>query len=198
MIGSLRGQLLDRTLGEVTIETNGVGYRVQMTPVSAASLALGDEAFVWIHHHIREDAQTLFGFASKDLRDTFEVLLGTHGVGPSLALAILATHSPAELAIAVNAEDLNALCLVPGVGKKTAQRLLVELKSRLDLAEIDITTHSGAATSTEQFGTVHQDVRDALIGLGYTQEEVSPVLRSLPNEGDTSRLLREALAVLSS
>ncbi|MCB1040618.1 MAG: Holliday junction branch migration protein RuvA, partial [Acidimicrobiales bacterium] len=100
MIGSLRGTLLDRSLtGEILIEVGGVGYRVQAGPATSARLGdLGDEVFAWVHHHVREDADTLYGFASKDERDAFEALLGAHGVGPALAMAILSVHPPVNLA----------------------------------------------------------------------------------------------------
>ncbi|MEO9165994.1 MAG: Holliday junction branch migration protein RuvA, partial [Aquihabitans sp.] len=100
MIGSLRGLLLDRSItGEVLVEVGGIGYRVQAGPATAARLGdLDHEVFVWTHHHVREDAATLFGFASKLERDTFEALLGAHGVGPAMALAILSVHAPTNLA----------------------------------------------------------------------------------------------------
>ena len=135
MIGSLRGTLLDRSLtGEILVEVNGVGYRVQAGPATSARLGdLGGEVFAWVHHHVREDADTLYGFATKDERDAFEALLGAHGVGPALAMAILSVHPPVNLARVLADDDVAALCLVPGVGKKTAARLLIELKAKLDV-----------------------------------------------------------------
>ncbi|HSL56442.1 MAG TPA: Holliday junction branch migration protein RuvA, partial [Acidimicrobiales bacterium] len=137
MIGSLRGTLLDRSLeGEVLVEVGGVGYRVTMSPTAAVAIGeLDDEVFVHVHHHIREDEQRLYGFATRDERVAFQALLGAHGVGPALALAILTVHPPAALARVLADDDLAALCLVPGVGKKTAARLLIELKSRFDLPD---------------------------------------------------------------
>src|SRR3546814_7177516 len=124
MIGSVRGTLIDRGASEVLVEVLGVGYRITVSPTTAVSLGdVGDEVFCWIHHHSREDATTLYGFATKDERMCFEALIGAHGVGPALALAILSIHSPAALARILAEDDLAALCLVPGVGKKTAQRL---------------------------------------------------------------------------
>ena len=128
MIGSLRGTLLDRSGTDVTVEVQGMGYRLATTPATSGALGVeGAEVFVWVHHHLREDAQTLYGFATREERDVFETLIGTHGVGPALGLAILATHSPRALRVAIATDDVSALCLVPGVGRKTAQRLLVEL-----------------------------------------------------------------------
>ena len=119
MIGSLRGRLLHRGAGEVHIEVGGVGYLVVVSPTTAVALGNeGDEVFVWVHHHVREDAQTLYGFASRDERVTFEALLGAHGVGPSLALGILSVHAPLALARLLADDDVAALCLVPGVARR--------------------------------------------------------------------------------
>lgn len=192
MIGSLRGTLLDRSLtGEVLVEVGGVGYRVQAGPATSARLGdLGADVFVWVHHHVREDADTLYGFATKAERDTFEALLGAHGVGPALALAILSVHPPENLVRVLADDDVAALCLVPGVGKKTAARLLIELKSRLDLAvgpAIDLTRGGDGGTSSAR-----GDVRDALAGLGYGPEEIAEATRDLP-DGDAGSLLKLAL-----
>jgi len=200
MIGSLRGELLDRCATEATIEVAGVGYRVAMTPRDLVSLGdVGQDAFVWVHHQQREDAQTLYGFGSRDERDVFEVLIGTHGVGPSLGLAILSVHTPRALRLALATDDLSALCLVPGVGKKTAARLLMELKSRLDLGEVDLGTPSTGAdvTDTALSRSSHGDVRDALVGLGYGADEVASAVAGLPADGDSADLLRRALQSLA-
>ena len=133
MIGSLRGVLLDRTAtGEVLVEVGGVGYRATVAPTTLVALGeLGSQVFLHVHTHVREDALILYGFATLDERRCFEALIGAHGVGPALALAILSVHSPGALRRALLSDDVDALTLVPGVGKKTAARLLVELKSRL-------------------------------------------------------------------
>jgi len=202
MIGSLRGTLLDRWgTGEVLIEVAGVGYRVTVTPTTVVELGdPGSEVFVHIHHHLREDAQTLYGFLGRDERDCFEALLGAHGVGPSLALAILSVHRPDALRGVLAGDDVDALCLVPGVGKKTAARLLVELKSRLDAGEIDpaaIAAAAGGSTSSER--PVLADVRDALAGLGYGPDEVAAVLREVRAEpgDDAGDVLKRALQHLA-
>ena len=146
MIGSLRGEVLERGLdGTVLIEVGGVGYLVVVSPRTLAELEPTSSVFLHVHHHIREDGQTLYGFATRDERATFQVLIGTHGVGPALAMAILATHSPAALVDIVAGDDLGALTLVPGVGSKTAERLLVELKSRLSVPVLDPVGVSAAA-----------------------------------------------------
>lgn len=202
MIGSLRGRLLGRTTtGEALVEVQGVGYRVQAGPATTARLGDVDgEVFVWIHHHIREDAQALYGFATEAERDTFEALLGAHGVGPALALAILSVHPPAALARVVADDDLAGLCLVPGVGRKTAARLLIELKSRLDAVTVTAggprPAPDGADGGPGPDRAALADVRDGLAGLGYGPEEIAEATRDLEGT-DAGALLRQALQRLS-
>jgi Holliday junction DNA helicase RuvA len=195
VIGSLRGTLLDRSLdGDVLIEVAGVGYRVTVAPTASPAVGeIGDDVFLWVHHHIREDAQTLYGFATREERVCFEALLGAHGVGPALALAILSVHGPGALREVIATEDVSALCLVPGVGNKTAARLLVELQSRLDLPDIDLTPTPGAVMT----GSARRDVTEALAGLGYGPDEVRRVVDDLPADGEPADLLREALRRLA-
>ena len=190
MIGSLRGSVLERLDdGRVLIEVGGVGYLVTVTPRTLAELEPTSPVFLYIHHHIREDAQTLFGFLRRDERAAFDVLIATHGIGPALAVAILGTHSPTALVDIVAGSDLGALTLVPGVGKKTAERLLVELRNRLNLPMLDpMTTSSGSTTIG--------NVREALAGLGYASEEIRDAMRDLPDSGSAEDLLRDALRLL--
>jgi holliday junction DNA helicase RuvA len=160
---------------------------------------VGDEAFVWVHHHVREDAETLYGFSTRDERVTFEALLGAHGVGPSMALAILSVHAPAALVRIMADDDVAALCLVPGVGKKTAARLLVELKSRLDVPETGVVPAiAGGGPASVGPATPVTDVRDALAGLGYSADEIRVATADLADDGDTAALLRQALRQLAS
>lgn len=195
MIGSLRGTVLDRSVGgEVLVEVAGVGYRVQVAPRTLGELEPTAPTFLYVHHHIREDGQTLYGFPNRDERDTFEALLGAHGVGPGLALAILSVHSPAALRDVVAGADLAALCLVPGVGKRTAERLLVELRSRLAVPDVDVV---GAVSGNGAASPV-ADVRDALGNLGYGPDEIRDALRELSAGDDPSVLLRDALKVLGA
>lgn len=196
MIGSLRGELLERSPDQTTllVEVVGVGYEVVVTPRTAASFEPGTTVFLHVHHHLREDAQTLFGFPSRDERTTFRVLIGTHGVGPALALSILATHPPATLAEIVASSDLGALTLVPGVGKKTAERLLVELRSRLSTPVLDGPSGPTGGGGSSAVG----DVREALAGLGYGAEEIREALRDLPGGEDAAGLLRVALERLGA
>jgi holliday junction DNA helicase RuvA len=193
VIGSVRGCIVERsTSGEVLVEVGGVGYRVYV-PISAVpSLEPGTPAFLFTHMHVRDDAMLLYGFPTRDERDTFEALIGATGVGPKLALAILSVHAPVALRRCLAEDDLDALTLVPGVGKRTAQRLLVELKSRLEVPDLDLTAMPGQPSSSAR-----AEVRDALTGLGYSNDEVREVLNQLPEDGSVEALLREALRALA-
>jgi Holliday junction DNA helicase RuvA len=195
MIGSLRGTVLDRSMsGGVLVEVAGVGYRVQVAPRTLGELEPTAPVFLFVHHHIREDGQTLYGFPNRDERDTFEALLGAHGVGPGLALAILSVHTPAELRDVVAGADLAALCLVPGVGKRTAERLLVELRSRLAVPDVDVVSAVNGNGAASPVATV----RDALGNLGYGADEIRDAMRDVPPGDDASALLRDALQVLGA
>ncbi|HEX6239005.1 MAG TPA: Holliday junction branch migration protein RuvA [Acidimicrobiales bacterium] len=199
MIGSLRGRLLHRGEEDVVMEVGGVGYVVVVGPATAATLGdVGEEVFLWTHHHLREDAETLYGFTTRDALVAFEALLGAHGVGPSLALAILSVHAPPALARVLLEDDIGALCLVPGVGRKTAARLLVELKSRLHLPDTEVVPAAvrGNGAGDPAGLSVRRDVRDALAGLGYTADEIRRATTDLPDDGDAPALLREALVRL--
>jgi len=195
VIGSLKGHLLERfDEGEVLVEVSGVGYRVVGTPTTAVRLGdTGAKVFLHVHHHIREADQTLYGFLERGERSCFEALLSAHGVGPSLALAVLGVHGPVELARVLADDDVAALCLVPGVGKKTATRLLVELKNSLDLP-IDGVPVNGDGSGVGRSALV--EVQEALGGLGYTPDEVRSVLVDLGGD-DPAVLLREALQRLA-
>lgn len=189
MIGSLRGTVLERLSdGTALIEVGGVGYTVHVTPKALAELEPTSPAFLYVHHHIREDAQLLFGFLGRDERTLFQTLIAAHGVGPAMAMSILATHSPSTLVDIVASSNLSALTLVPGVGKKTAERLLVELRGKLKISvEVD-------AASSSAVGEVQQ----ALVNLGYSESEIREALRDLGGTSDSASMLRSALSFLGA
>jgi holliday junction DNA helicase RuvA len=196
MIGWLRGELLARTLdGEVLVDVGGVGYRVNVPSSLFARIGeVGDEVRLHVHTHVREDAIVLYGFAGPEERRSFEALLGAHGVGPSLALSVLSLMTPADLVRAVMEEDLTVLCEVPGVGRKTAARLVIDLRSRLELPEMN---GSGVPGMTDTQTTARADVRSALVELGYGPDEIRHALDGLPAEGPVEDLLRQALRELA-
>ena len=206
MIGLLRGPVVLRTAEcEVIIDVGGVGYRVNVTPSTAATLvaaSAGADATLYVHTHVREDAIVLYGFAHDDERRCFEVLLGSHGVGPALALAIMAMLSPAALSTAVLEDDLDTLCTVPGVGRKTAARLLIELKSRLDLPDLSFDPTGIAANGSVAAGqstrTARSEARAALNELGYAPEEIRGALDGLRDDVGVEEMLRLALRELAS
>jgi Holliday junction DNA helicase RuvA len=203
VIGSLRGVILDRAAkpsgAEVLLEVGGVGYRVTVPAGTLGTLGeLGGQAFVHVHTHVREDAIVLYGFGSRDERICFEALIGAHGVGPAVALAILSVHSPAALRRVLATDDVDALTLVPGIGKKTAVRLLMELKSKLDLELADDPGFSlVGATGLSGPAGARAEVRVALAGLGYGHDEVREALSTLPEAGEVEDLLRAALRTLA-
>lgn len=205
MIGLLRGTVVDRaTKGEVIVDVNGVGYRVSVTTASLAALPVGTPTTLHVHTHVREDALILYGFPTRDARTCFEVLIGTHGVGPALALSILSAHSPERLRAVVIDADEAALTAVPGIGKKTAARLLVELQGRFETADFDESTvrpdtgrPGPGDDGTGSGGRVAADVRAALSELGYGGEEIRGVMRRLPDGSDAASLLRQALRLLA-
>lgn len=191
MIGALRGTVAERSsTGEVLLDVQGVCYRVQVTPSTLATLVdTSAPVLLHTHLHVRETELTLFGFGSRDERSCFEALIGAHGVGPAMAMAILGVHRPDALRELVADDDADALCLVPGIGKKTAVKLLLELKSRLDLPFAEVVPRSD---------TPRAEVRDALAALGYGPEEIHEATRELPTDGDVQLLLRHALGRMAA
>ena len=191
MIAHLRGTLAARSNGAVVIDVGGIGYLVHVpTGVLARLPARGEEVVLHTSLQVREDAMTLYGFDTADARDMYELLLTAAGVGPRLALAALSTHAPDALRVAIAGGDLEALTLVPGVGRKLAQRLVLELKDRVgasSLAEPAATASSAGA-----------EVRLALLELGYTPGEAQRALVDLATDGDPSEVLRAALRVLAT
>jgi Holliday junction DNA helicase RuvA len=206
MIGSLRGVVLDRVgrsgqIAEVLLEVGGVGYRVLVPSGALGQIGQpGSPAFLHVHTHVREDAIVLYGFPSRDERACFEALIGAHGIGPAVALALLSVHTPAALQRAVLNDDADALMLVPGVGKKTAVRLLVELKARLDIdldgADLHLLDRPAAAEGNGA-GVIRAEVRAALSGLGYGADEIRYALGRLPAEGDLEDHIKLALRELT-
>ena len=202
MIGSLRGRLLDKDAdGELLIEAGGVGYRVKVAVSAlAAAPSVGEECFVYAYHHVREDSSDLYGFAELDERRCFEALLGAHGVGPALALAVLGHLPPDELRLAVSSDDAAALERVPGIGAKTSKRMVLDLKSRLGAPGSDV---AATAATVDQAGvTPIGDVRAALAQMGFGPSEVRQAMAAASAESardasaDTGALLRVALAEL--
>jgi len=181
---------------DLVVEVGGVGYRLLVAPRTAGSVQLGQDVSFAVHTHVRESAIALYGFASAEERTAFELLLGAHGVGPALALAILSVHDPAELAQVIATGNVDALKLVPGIGQKTAARLLVELQARFDYLSADGVLQTGSYQPNRP-PSVAAEVGEALAQLGYSPEEVRTTIRVLPEEGTLEELLRLALRNLA-
>ena len=197
MIGLLRGRLLEKRPNQVILDVGGVGYLVAV-PLSTFA-ALGDlraEVTLLIHTHVREDALALYGFLSAREKHFFELLLGASGVGPSLALKILSGMNVEELVPAIRTGDLARLTKIPGVGRKTAERMVVELKDKLEAVAIE--TEKAAPSSP---AGVEADVKSALLNLGYDERAADAALTEAKREVGTSnfeKLLRVTLAALST
>ena len=187
MIGRLRGRLAARIPSGVVIEAAGVGYEVNLTSrVQAALPDVGEEAVLHTHLVVREDLMALYGFENQPSRDMFRILLGSSGVGPALAMSVLATLRPAEVRMAVAAEDIGALVAVPGIGKRTAEKLILELRPKL----------GALAERTASSGDLAR-VREALESLGYAPAEIREALEELPREGSVEEQVRSALQMLA-
>ena len=190
MIGRLTGILAEKSPPQVLIDANGVGYEVDVPMSSYFNLpALGERTTLLTHFVVREDAQLLFGFLTQAERATFRQLIKISGVGPRMALGVLSGLSVAELTQAVAQQQAGRLVKVPGIGKKTAERLLLELKGKLgpDLGS------PGAAVSSE----AQTDIVQALVALGYSEREAAAVLKTLPSDVGVSDGIKLALKSLS-
>lgn len=191
MIAAVRGEVLDIALDHAVIEAAGVGYKVMATPSTLASLRRGADARLVTAMIVREDSMTLYGFADGEARDLFTMLLGVSGIGPKIALACLAVYDPTALRRAVADGDVSALTRVPGIGKRGAERMVLELRDKIG-------SPAGAVAAPNGHG-VRQPVVEALVGLGFAvkqaEEACDKALAGDP-EADTSNALRAALSML--
>jgi Holliday junction DNA helicase RuvA len=202
MIAHLNGTVAGVSPDGAVIDVGGVGLRVQCTPDTLSTLKPGETALVQTSMVVREDSLTLFGFGSEDERNVFELLQTASGVGPRLALAMLAVHSPDELRKAVSNEDLNTLTMVPGIGKKGAQRIVLELKDRLG-APSDLAAAPATRPARQQ--TWRDQVTSGLVNLGWSAKDadlaVTAVEADFEQAGqaqpDVPSALRAALRKLS-
>ncbi len=197
MIGLLRGRLLEKRPNQVILDVGGVGYLVAVPLSTFAALGeLHAEVTLLIHTHVREDALALYGFLSAREKHVFELLLGASGVGPSLALKILSGMNVEDLVPAIRTGDLVRLTKIPGVGRKTAERMVVELKDRLDVVAKEVEKAVPASPAG-----VEADVKSALVNLGYDERIAESAVSEAKREAGTSnfeKLLRAALAILTA
>ena len=191
MIGRLTGTLLEKSPPQVLVDCHGVGYEVDVPMSTFYNLpALGEPVSLLTHLAVREDAHQLFGFASEQERSAFRQLIRISGVGARTALSILSGLSVADLAQAITLQESARLVKVPGIGKKTAERLLLELKGKLG-AELPSASGSGAQTDTQR------DIEQALLALGYNEKEAQAALKALPADISVSEGIKQALKTLA-
>lgn len=197
MIASLRGRLLEKQPHRVVVDVGGVGYDVFVPLSTFYGLSeVGGEVVLRVHTHVREDALVLYGFTSRLEQELFERLIGVSGIGPKVALAVLSGIEPVELIGAIERQDVARLTAIPGVGKKTSERIVLELKDRLPRPPAPVVAAGGQLTGTG----LRDDLLSALINLGYhrplAEKAVESAIRGMP-EGDFERTLRQALRELA-
>jgi len=200
VIGRLSGQLLQKQPPELLIDVNGVGYEVSAPMTTFYALPeLGEKVVLHTHMVVREDAQLLYGFSSESERTLFRVLIKINGVGPKLALTILSGIAADEFARCIHDNDAAALVRLPGVGKKTAERLIVELKDKLGTEEQSETSSTSAGQiSSAAANSPVSDAVSALISLGYKANDASKTVRSIDTSGlNTEDIIRLSLQGLS-
>lgn len=197
MIASVRGVVSSMGAGSAVIEVSGVGILVQATPETLSRLRTGEEALLFTSLVVREDSLTLFGFSDDDERAVFDILQSVSGIGPRTALAILSVHNPDQLRHAVALKDEGALTRVPGIGKKGAARMILELGTKLGPAKGSTT----ATQATDVAADVNAEVLTGLVNLGWTERDAAPALAQaqsdIPN-GTVAQLLRASLQILGS
>lgn len=187
MIATVTGVVAEIDAASVVVETQGIGYQVFAPTSVLQSVKVGAKTRLFTSLVVREDSMTLFGFSTVEQRETFKLLNTVSGVGPKLSIAILSAMNTDSLTKAVAAEDIDALTVVPGLGKRGAQRIVMELKEKLT---------SGLQIGGSP-GSAHVEVRDALIGLGYSPLEIRDVLDRVDVEGDVEKIVRAALKELA-
>lgn len=198
MISCLNGKLIELTPPQAIISVAGVGYEVDMPISHIAQLpAINHEVNLFTHLVIREDAHLIFGFLTRNERNCFRQLIKVAGIGPRIALALLSTMNSQQLQQAIEEEDLNTLCLTPGIGKKMAERMLLELKGKLSLPTEFMPSSSLFAAEKNNEAAIRKDINNALESLGYNTKEINQVLKQLPELNDLSQGIKEALKLLS-
>jgi Holliday junction DNA helicase RuvA len=191
MIGKLTGTLLEKNPPQILIDCHGVGYEVDVPMSTFYNLpAVGEKVALLTHFVVREDAQILYGFGTAQEREAFRQLIKISGVGPRTALSVLSGMGVSDLAQAVTAQEAGRLVKVPGIGKKTAERLLLELKGKLG-ADI------GVPTGGVVRGESHSDILQALVALGYSDKEAALALKALPDDVGVSEGIKLALKSLA-
>ena len=192
MIAHLRGKLIARHPNQAIVETAGVGYEVVISVPTFSDLPpLGSEVALHIHTHVREDQLALYGFLRAEEKQLFEKLITVSGIGPKLAITILSGMAAAELGNAIRGNDLARLTKIPGIGRKTAERLVLELRDKLPVSAQEV------AAVAPAFSAVQEDVLSALVNLGYQRAAAEKALASVAKDGSFDAMFRGALAAMN-
>ena len=186
MIGSIKGTITLKTEKFVIVETNGVGYKISISPDTLSKLKKDTNVLLWIHTHVREDAMDLYGFLERKELEFFELLIGVSGIGPRSALAILGIASIETLRKAIGTSDTTYLTKISGIGRKTAEKIVIELRDKMGDEKSDGTLQG------------EMDALEALKSLGYSQNEAREALKKVSTELDINKKIREALKILGN
>ncbi len=199
MIARIQGQVIEKRPGVLVVETNGIGYRIQVSLTTFYDLPeLGEPVCLHTYTYVREDALQLYGFITSLEKELFQVLIGVSGIGPKLALNILSGIAPAALLAALSSGDLGRLVSIPGIGRKTAERMILELREKVQKME---SRHAGPGAGPQPKADTSEDVISALVNLGYkrgqAEKAVESVLKQIPG-AKLEEALKESLRVLSA
>lgn len=192
MIATLTGVVAEKTLDEVVLDINGVGYGLLVTAEDYGRLASGDSAKLYVHEHIRENSHDLFGFLSLDTKKLFELLLGVTGVGPKVAVSVLNTGNSASVRAAIASGDVKSIQQASGVGKRVAERIVVELKDKVGLEGVDL---SMTGMLQSDVSLLQDEAVEALVSLGYTAADAAAALASVAKDLPTEDRIKQALKV---
>jgi holliday junction DNA helicase RuvA len=190
MIATLQGIVAEKIGEMVVVNVSGVGYGLLVTTEDFGQLATGETAKLYVHEHIRESAHDLFGFVALDTKQIFEQLLGVNGVGPKMALNVLSIGSVAEVRTAIAGGDVKFIQRASGVGKRVAERIVVELKDKVGLAGVDL---AGAGLLQSEVLVQQDEAAEALISLGYSAQDAAAALASVPSDVSTEERVKQAL-----
>lgn len=201
MISYIKGKLTEADDGIIVVENNGIGFNIHVPATVISSFSsIGDEVKVYTYLQVREDAHSLFGFLTRDDLNIFKMLINVNGIGPKGALAILSTISPDDLRFAILSDDARLISTAPGIGSKTAQKLILELKDKIKLEEAFESYSSGVnAVKTDDVLVAKNEAVEALVSLGYGSTEAMKAVREVENadELDSEEILKRALKKLA-
>ena len=197
MIGRVSGKVVMIKPPQVVVDVNGVGYELDLPIPDCANLSgLNESVILYTHLVIREDAHSLYGFLNLENRDCFRTLIKVSGIGPRIALALLSTLTPAELEVALENTEITTLCRTPGIGKKMAERMILELKGKLHISP---SSNPNQPALLDSVASIRADVANALASLGYNDKEITKIMHQLPIDIENVSLgIKQALRLLNT